>query len=148
MVRSAPHSLRFHTFMTHKRRSFSRDPEEYPDPGAFKPERFLAENPPRDPDDYVFGFGRMWDLSCPCCSHSRRLMYFIPGSVPGVTSPLHRSSSIARRCCIPLMSCHLRTRRATRWSWSTGGNMNLHRKSLSRTFKGGGGPNLADSHMT
>ncbi|KAM5542456.1 hypothetical protein V8D89_003915 [Ganoderma adspersum] len=38
--------------------ALSRDPEEYPDPGAFKPERFLADKPPRDPDDYIFGFGR------------------------------------------------------------------------------------------
>nr|VWP01592.1 Uncharacterized protein [Ganoderma boninense] len=38
--------------------SLSRDPEEYPDPYAFKPERFLVENPPRDPNDYIFGFGR------------------------------------------------------------------------------------------
>ena len=45
-------------FMTRRCRALSKDSEEYPDPDAFKPERFLAENPPRDPDDYIFGFGR------------------------------------------------------------------------------------------
>ena len=32
--------------------------EEYDDPLAFRPERFLGENPPTDPHVYAFGFGR------------------------------------------------------------------------------------------
>jgi len=35
-----------------------RDPKEYEDPFTFKPERFLVENPPTDPHNYAFGFGR------------------------------------------------------------------------------------------
>ncbi|KAM5545117.1 hypothetical protein V8D89_001228 [Ganoderma adspersum] len=38
--------------------AMSRNPDEYPDPECFRPERFLRDNPPRDPADYVFGFGR------------------------------------------------------------------------------------------
>ncbi|QRV92903.1 cytochrome P450 family protein [Ceratobasidium sp. AG-Ba] len=38
------------------------DPEVYEDPDRFMPERFLVENPPPDPENYAFGFGRR---SCP-----------------------------------------------------------------------------------
>ncbi|KAI0638606.1 CyP450 monooxygenase [Trametes polyzona] len=38
--------------------ALSRDPEEYPDPEAFRPERFLSDPPARDPATYVFGNGR------------------------------------------------------------------------------------------
>ena len=38
------------------------DPVEYPDPDAFKPERFLQDGKPnpnvRDPNEVAFGFGR------------------------------------------------------------------------------------------
>ncbi|TFK48765.1 cytochrome P450 [Heliocybe sulcata] len=34
------------------------DAETYEDPMRFNPERFLGENPERDPRDFVFGFGR------------------------------------------------------------------------------------------
>ncbi|KAL4252232.1 cytochrome P450 family protein [Abortiporus biennis] len=34
------------------------DPDTYHDPMTFKPERFLGENPERDPRDVFFGFGR------------------------------------------------------------------------------------------
>ena len=54
-------------------RAMSRDPEHYPDPEHFNPDRFLLEgqlNPNiRDPESFVFGFGRRrvpFDLySCP-----------------------------------------------------------------------------------
>ncbi|KAI0832849.1 CyP450 monooxygenase [Trametes gibbosa] len=38
--------------------AFSRDPEEYPDPEEFRPQRFLEDPPARDPMTYVFGHGR------------------------------------------------------------------------------------------
>ena len=40
------------------------DEKEYPDPGNFKPERFIndSENRPRNPADVIFGFGRRFVL--------------------------------------------------------------------------------------
>ncbi|KAG9093518.1 hypothetical protein FRC06_011493 [Ceratobasidium sp. 370] len=38
------------------------DPDVYPEPHQFKPERYLVENPPPEPENYAFGFGRR---SCP-----------------------------------------------------------------------------------
>ncbi|KAG8769166.1 hypothetical protein FRC12_005129 [Ceratobasidium sp. 428] len=34
------------------------DPDVYPEPDKFKPSRYLVENPPPDPENYAFGFGR------------------------------------------------------------------------------------------
>lgn len=40
------------------------DPEVYPDPEVFRPERFIREGrldvSPRDPFQYIFGFGRRY----------------------------------------------------------------------------------------
>ncbi|KAH9847572.1 cytochrome P450 [Lenzites betulinus] len=49
--------------------AMSRDPEHYPDPERFDPERFLADGKPnpnvRDPSCYVFGFGRRQEPPSP-----------------------------------------------------------------------------------
>ena len=40
-----------------------RDPEEYADPDAFIPERFMpkeGERMPRDPGKIAYGYGRRW----------------------------------------------------------------------------------------
>ncbi|KAE8353225.1 cytochrome P450 [Aspergillus coremiiformis] len=37
---------------------FTHDPDMFPDPMAFKPERYLGENPALDPHRLSFGFGR------------------------------------------------------------------------------------------
>ncbi|RYP13071.1 hypothetical protein DL767_010944 [Monosporascus sp. MG133] len=37
---------------------FTHDPAVYKDPMSFNPDRFLADSPPPNPRDYVFGFGR------------------------------------------------------------------------------------------
>lgn len=37
---------------------FTHDPATYSEPMEFRPERFLGDNPERDPREYVFGFGR------------------------------------------------------------------------------------------
>ncbi|KAL3477054.1 cytochrome P450 [Aspergillus californicus] len=38
--------------------AFCHDPKDYKDAMSFKPERFLGENPERDPYSFIFGFGR------------------------------------------------------------------------------------------
>lgn len=39
-------------------RAISNNPEEYPDPEKFQPERYLGSQPALDPGTYVFGVGR------------------------------------------------------------------------------------------
>ena len=44
-------------------RQMAHDPEDYPDPASFKPERFLVEGGkpmPPDPRTLIFGFGRRY----------------------------------------------------------------------------------------
>ena len=53
----------------HRRRAMTRNPEEYPHPEDFMPERFLDKegniNPDvADPSSVVFGFGRRYVTSC------------------------------------------------------------------------------------
>jgi hypothetical protein len=38
------------------------DPRLYKDPERFMPERFLGENPERDPRELAFGFGRRYRI--------------------------------------------------------------------------------------
>ena len=40
----------------------THDPQVYPDPFKFNPERFLGPKPQQDPRDISFGFGRRYDL--------------------------------------------------------------------------------------
>ena len=44
-------------------RFMSHDPQVYPDPFKFNPERFLGPQPQQDPRDFSFGFGRRYDYS-------------------------------------------------------------------------------------
>jgi cytochrome P450 len=39
------------------------DPRLYKDPERFMPERFLGENPEKDPRAMAFGFGRRYSVS-------------------------------------------------------------------------------------
>ncbi|KAI0355429.1 CyP450 monooxygenase [Trametes cingulata] len=55
----------------------SRDPEEYPDPEEFRPERFLKGNA-RDPMDFVFGNGRR---ICPGRHFADASLFIIVASV-------------------------------------------------------------------
>jgi hypothetical protein len=47
-------------FNHYYRRGISR---EVDDPFTFNPDRFLGENPPVDPFEYVFGLGRRYAIS-------------------------------------------------------------------------------------
>ena len=52
-------SLGAHRLTRNKRhRQIANDPENYEDPAAFRPERFLGAQSALDPHAYVFGFGR------------------------------------------------------------------------------------------
>ncbi|QRV79774.1 cytochrome P450 family protein [Ceratobasidium sp. AG-Ba] len=46
-----------------------QNPDVYPDPEMFMPERFLVDNPPPGPEEYVFGFGRRATQNMPGDTH-------------------------------------------------------------------------------
>lgn len=39
-------------------RAMAHDPETYPNPFEFNPDRFMGDTPNRDPFDFIFGIGR------------------------------------------------------------------------------------------
>jgi cytochrome P450 len=65
------------------------DEEDFPEPNAFRPERFIAQSPtdqerksPPDPRTYVFGYGRRWAPSR-SAFQLIKLILTIPKSLPG-----------------------------------------------------------------
>ncbi|KAG7100011.1 hypothetical protein E1B28_001798 [Marasmius oreades] len=52
--------------------ALTHDPETYPNPEVFDPERHLGENPQQNPFDFVFGFGRR---SCPGSHLAERSLF-------------------------------------------------------------------------
>lgn len=58
-------SITFHVFsqiLSRIYRGITHDPELYPDPHTFKPERHMGSHPETDPYKFVWGFGRR---ACP-----------------------------------------------------------------------------------
>lgn len=55
----------------------SFNPESYPEPDLFKPERFLGSNPQPDPRKTVFGYGRR---ICPGGALAEQIMFIIISS--------------------------------------------------------------------
>jgi cytochrome P450 len=44
--------------VSQSQRAMLHDPDSYPSPYVFSPDRFLKANPDPDPRKYIFGFGR------------------------------------------------------------------------------------------
>jgi hypothetical protein len=57
------------------------DPQVYPEPSKFNPERFLGPQPQQDPRNVSFGFGRRYDCSFKFPSPALLINEFIIGFV-------------------------------------------------------------------
>ncbi|KAI1782455.1 cytochrome P450 [Ganoderma leucocontextum] len=61
--------------------AMSRNPEEYPEPDEFQPERFLeGSRPTRDPVDFAFGFGQRF-ADCPGRHLAESTLFILCASV-------------------------------------------------------------------
>jgi len=59
--------------------AISRNPEIYPDPDVFKPERWLSANPPTlRPEDFTFGFGHR---TCPGQNWAEHVVFIAVASI-------------------------------------------------------------------
>ena len=62
----------------------SRDKKDYaPDPEVFRPDRYLEANP-RDPSQYVFGFGRRYVLGLFSKIQLLTCVKYLPWKIYGV----------------------------------------------------------------
>ncbi|KAF5387427.1 hypothetical protein D9757_007798 [Collybiopsis confluens] len=57
--------------------AISFDPESYPEPEVFRPERYLGANPQPDPRKFVFGYGRRL---CPGNALAEQTMFIVIAS--------------------------------------------------------------------
>ncbi|KAF7795540.1 hypothetical protein EIP86_006702 [Pleurotus ostreatoroseus] len=65
-------------WLTHRPyRAISFDPESYPEPDSFRPERFLGPTPQPDPRKIVFGYGRR---ICPGAALAEQIMFIVISS--------------------------------------------------------------------
>jgi cytochrome P450 len=66
----------------------TQNPEVYPDPHSFLPERFMGNDPAPDPREFIFGFGRRL---CPGKPFIETTIWL---AVASMTATLHISKSL------------------------------------------------------